>query len=310
MVKRREFQIPSSDGISKLHVVLWEPDGPVKGVFQIAHGMIDHIMRYEPFAVFLAENGYKVIGHDHLGHGKTARAGRLGYFADKDGHICLIKDMHRVFAWMKHKNPELPYYMMGHSMGSYFLRRYLTLYGRELSGAVLMGIGDQSLLVATVGKLLSTILGAVKGKLFRSRLMHQLVIGKFCCFFYPVKTENDWLSRDEEAVKRYCQDRYCNFYFTCGAYQDFFNIMLDLKLGRQVQQLPYQLPILIMSGTKDPVGEFGKGAKRIYERYKKAGIQDVQLFLYPDHRHELLNETDKTEIYQDILNWLLGHKAL
>lgn len=306
MVKKREFRLPSSDGRSRLHVVLWEPSGPVQAVFQIVHGMTEYTMRYAPFAAFLGDHGIAVIGHDHLGHGKTVNNGEYGYFSDQDGHVCVIKDVHRVSRWMHQRYPEKSYYMMGHSMGSFFLRRYITLYD-DLTGAVIMGTGDHPLPVLTMGKAAVGILGAIRGKKFRSVWMHQMVLGNYSKAFFPVRTRNDWLSKNQSSVTQFCKDPWCNFHFTCSAYWDFFNILLDLKLKRQIGRLSRDLPVLLVSGAQDPVGGFGKGVRRVYNRYKKMGMRDVQIMLYPNDRHEILNETDKEEVYQDILNWILYH---
>ena len=162
MIKRREFRVPSSDGKSGLHTVLWEPDGEVRQLLLISHGMTEHILRYDPFARFLAEQGIAVIGHDHLGHGGTVQNGRYGYFADKGGHVCVIRDLHRTASRIRVMYPGRPLYMLGHSMGSFFLRRYLTLYGEELAGAIIMGTGDQAMPIVIAGKLIAASIGLIR----------------------------------------------------------------------------------------------------------------------------------------------------
>lgn len=309
MTRRREFRIPSSDGKSRLHVVLWEPEGEVKLLLLLSHGMTEHIMRYDPFARFMAEHGAAVIGHDHLGHGKTVEDGRYGYFADRDGHICVIRDLHRTASRIKKLYPGRPLYMLGHSMGSFFLRRYITLYGRELAGAIIVGTGDQMLPIVIAGKLIAGTIGLIRGREYQSAWMHQLVLGNYNRAFAPARTDNDWLSKDTQSVDRYCSDPFCNFKFTCSAYCDFFNIMLDLKFGRQEEGIPRSLPLLLASGAKDPVGEFGRGVKRVFYKYQAMGMKDTELLLYPDDRHEILNESDKREVWIDILNWILSHEA-
>lgn len=309
MVRKREFKVPSSDGRTMLHGVLWEPEGLVRAVVLLSHGMTEHIMRYDEFARFLAEHGFVVAGHDHLGHGGSVQDGKYGYFADEDGAVCVIKDLHRTAGLLKRRFPEQPFYMLGHSMGSYFLRRYITLYGREITGAIIMGTGDQGLPLVVAGKLVISAIGFIRGREYRSTLLHQLVLGNYNRAFAPARTANDWLSGNEENVDNYCFDPYCNFKFTCGAYHDFFDIMLDLKLGRQKDRIPKSLPLLILSGEYDPVGDFGKGVRRVFIRYKKLGVRDVRMTLYPNDRHELLNETDRIVVYQDILNWLLCHEG-
>lgn len=204
--------------------------------------------------------------------------------------------------------PELPFYMLGHSMGSYFLRRYITLFGEELAGAVIMGTGDQAFPLVIGGKLISKFIGMIRGKEYQSAWMHQLVLGNYNRSFGSARTKNDWLSKDQDSVDSYCYDPFCNFKFTCSAYCDFFNIMLDLKLRRQEEQIPRSLPLFLLSGADDPVGEFGRGVKRVLKRYQQIGMNDVLMILYPNDRHELLNETDKKEVWNDILNWITYHR--
>ncbi|MFR2855586.1 alpha/beta fold hydrolase [Hungatella sp.] len=308
MIKRREFRVPSSDGKSGLHTVLWEPDGEVRQLLLISHGMTEHILRYDPFARFLAEQGIAVIGHDHLGHGGTVQNGRSGYFADKAGHVCVIRDLHRTASRICVMYPGRPLYMLGHSMGSFFLRRYLTLYGEELAGAIIMGTGDQAMPIVIAGKLIAASIGLIRGKEYQSKWMHQLVLGNYNRSFMPSRTDNDWLSKNCESVDQYCSDPFCNFKFTASAYCDFFNIMLDLKLHRQEERIPRSLPLFILSGAQDPVGEFGRGVRRVFRRYKKIGMTDTEMILYPDDRHELLNETDKEAVWHDILSWITYHE--
>lgn len=304
MIKEREFWLSSSDGSSKLHTVLWEPGAEVESLLLISHGMTEHIMRYRFFARYLAEKGIAVAGHDHLGHGKTVQDGRFGYFADQKGGICLIRDMRRVVRWLRRQYPGRPVFMLGHSMGSFFLRRYLTIYGQELSGAVIMGTGDQPLLLAALGKLLSCGMGLIRGREYRSRLLHRLVLGQRNHAFLPARTESDWLSKNAASIDDYRSDPLCRFQFTCGAYSDFFGILADLKLHRQEAAVPRTLPLLLVSGGDDPVGDFGKGVERVFRHYLRIGMTDVKRILYPGDRHEILHETDKEKVWNDILLWL------
>lgn len=304
MVREREFTLLSSDNSSRLHTVLWEPDKEVRRLLVISHGMTEHIMRYQPFARYLADQGYAVIGHDHLGHGKTAPDGRYGYFADKKGNVCVIRDMHRVAGWLRRRYPGLPLFMLGHSMGSLFLRRYLTVYSQELSGAIIMGTGDPPFFLVAAGKLLSQGMELVFGKEYRSALLHRLVLGRCNRTFLPARTESDWLTRCADSVDAFCSDPLCGFQFTCSAYTDFFNILLDLKLRRQEALLLRTLPLLLVSGGDDPVGEEGKGVERCWKHYERIGMTDVGMTVYPGDRHEILNELDKDKVFSDLLRWL------
>lgn len=305
-MKKTEFFFPSSDGISRLHGVLWEPGQPV-AVLQIAHGMVEHILRYEAFACYMAERGIAVVGHDHLGHGQSCDQEHLGFFAEKKGDVCILKDMARVQYLMRKKYSQLPYIMMGHSMGSFFLRRYLTVYGDQVDGAILMGTGNQSYPVILAGSCLAGFIGRIKGKQYQSKLMRELVLGTYNMAFRPNRTSSDWLSRDTDMVDRYLKDPLCTFLFTCSAYEDFFHVLSELKKKKYLVKIPKNLPIFLISGEMDPVGNFGKGVRQVYREFRDLGIHDVTLRLYPEARHEILNESNRQEVYGDIWHWLEKH---
>lgn len=307
MIHTDEYRIPSSDGVSSLFCMRWIPERKVTATLQISHGMIEHIKRYDEFARVLAEQGIAVYGHDHLGHGATAGTpDKMGYFAKEQGHICVLKDIHRIGVVIEKENPNVPHFILGHSMGSYFLRKYLTVYGKEVDGAIIMGTGDPPLALVMAGKFLVSAIGRIKGNRFRSGFMHQKILGSCNTHFSPAKTASDWLSRDESRVLKYVGDPYCSFYFTCGGYKDFFHILLDLKLKRNFSKLPLSLPLLMLSGSKDPVGDFGKGVMRVYHQFKRLGFKNVKVTLYPEDRHEILNEINRSVVYNDISNWLFS----
>lgn len=162
--------------------------------------------------------------------------------------------------------------------------------------------------IVIAGKLIAASIGLIRGKEYQSKWMHQLVLGNYNRSFMPSRTDNDWLSKNCESVDQYCGDPFCNFKFTASAYCDFFNVMLDLKLHRQEERIPRSLPLFILSGAQDPVGEFGRGVRRVFRRYKKIGMTDTEMILYPDDRHELLNETDREAVWHDILSWITYHE--
>lgn len=305
-MKRTEFFIPSSDGRSRIHCVCWEPEKAVAAL-QIAHGMVEHILRYEEFARYLTEQGVAVIGHDHLGHGMSSDEEHFGYFAKEKGDMFVLKDMARVQRVMKKRYPDVPYFMMGHSMGSFFLRRYLANYGDRIDGAIVMGTGNPPLPLILAGSTLAKIIGNIRGEQYRSRLMREMVLGSYNRAFRPNRTSSDWLSRDEAMVDQYEKDPFCTFLFTCSAYRDFFHLLSEVKKRRYVRKIPKELPIFLISGEADPVGSFGKGVRQVYRQLKRCRIKDVYLYLYPEARHEILNETNREEVFQDIWDWLNMH---
>lgn len=307
-MQKEVFYIPSSNGKNRLYCVHWKPDVPVRAVLQITHGMVEYIERYEPLAQALTEAGIAVMGHDHLGHGRTAAdEGELGFFAETNGEKAMLKDIHRLTVTAKKCYPDLPCFLMGHSMGSFFTRRYITLYGQELDGVILMGTGWVSETMATVGWVLSGVISRLMGGRYRSRLLVKLTLGAYEQTFRDEGMRNAWLSREREAVEAYNKDPFCNFAFTVSAYHDFFTVLRDLAREKQFGRIPKDLPVFFLSGDKDPVGSFGVGVEKAYESIRHLGVQDVTLKLYENDRHELVNETDRAQVYEDIRQWLEDH---
>lgn len=307
-MEKKEFYLPSSDGRSRLHCVQWIPDGPVTASVQIVHGMTEHVSRYEKFAAFLASNGIFVYGHDHLGHGETAgKKEERGFFGERDGGVFLILDMRRVWIWGTGRYPKVPHFILGHSMGSFLLRRYLTVYKDGPDGVILSGTGAPPAPAVTAGWLLASAFCRWRGPRFRARLLYELSLGNYNRRFAPVKTSSDWLSRDEAAVRAFEEDEKCSFVFTAGAYRDFFRTILLTQRQERAGRIPVKIPVLFLSGTMDPVGERTKGVRRVFRWYDKAGAKDLTLGFYKGARHEVLNEINRGEVYEDALEWLKNH---
>lgn len=301
----RELRIPSNDGVHQLHVVVWEPSTDVKAILQISHGMVEFIERYDGFAKFLNEKGILVIGNDHLGHGQTAGCDEdLGYFCRENKSATVVKDLHTVTEYAKKQYPNVPFFLFGHSMGSFMARRYLMTYGTELTGAVICGTGKQAAATLAVGKLTCAILKLFKGERFRSNFINQASFGTYNERFKPIRTKNDWLTKDTEIVDWYNQHKFCTFNFTINGYQTLFEVLTFIQKKENVEKIPKNLPLFMIAGEEDPVGNYGAGVRSVYETYKAVGIQDIDLKLYPTDRHEILNETDKETVYQDVWNWL------
>ena len=302
-MKKNEFSILSSDGKTPLHVILWEPEDPPCCVIQLVHGMAEYIDRYHDFAAYLATKGYAVIGHDHLGHGKSiTKEEDLGFFVAKSEKPAVIEDMHRIFEEAGKRFPGLPHFILGHSMGSFMVRYYLTKYSAGLSGAVIMGTGFIPAPLAHFGKFLSGHLAKTKGDHYRSRFLTNLTLGSNNRKFAPNRTEVDWLSRNTDNVDRYAADPLCGFPFTTGAYYYFFTVMEAIGRQENFDRIPKSLPLLIISGEEDPVG--GKAAcQKVKAVYDGIGMTDVTLKLYPRDRHEILNEVDRETVYKDLYDW-------
>ena len=306
---RDEFYFPSKDGNTEIHTIEWKPEGKVRAVLQICHGMVEYIRRYDEFAQFLCGKGYYVVGNDHLGHGKSVQAkSEYGFFNEKYGNACVIGDMHTLRQRTEKKYPGVPYFMLRHSMGSSLLRQYIQMYGNGLSGAVLVGtVADHKKAALLFGKRLCRVMAALRGWHYRSKMVDNLVLGAYNKKFKPARTRADWITSDNENLDMYVADPLCSFMSTVNAYYNVFSGMIGIQRKESVYMIPKGLPVLFVSGADDPVGEFGKGVRKIYEKYRAAGIRDVTLRLYTGDRHEILNETDRDQVYKDLLNWFELH---
>ena len=302
----KNFNFQSGDG-SNIFVYRWspDPDTKVKGIVQIAHGMAETAARYERFASTLTMNGYIVYANDHRGHGKTAGSlENVGYLAEEDGFDWMVKDMHQLTSLIKKEYPELPVFLLGHSMGSFATQRYIMLFGKELKGAILSGSNGSAALLHNLGYFVAGIEVKRNGRKAKSERMNQLSFGSFNNAFKPNRTEFDWLSRDHEEVDKYIGDPYCGDVFTAGFFYDFMKGLKEIDRIKNVERVPKDLPIYIFSGEKDPVGGAGKGVKKLYHTYKNCGISDVSIKLYPEGRHEMLNELNRDEVMKDVTDWL------
>ena len=306
---KQEFYYPSKDGRTKIHAIEWIPEGEVSAVLQICHGMVEYIDRYDEFARFLNENGYYVVGHDHLGHGQSVVSeDKLGFFHESKGNACVIEDIHYLRKFTQKKYPDVPYFMLGHSMGSFLLRQYIGLYGNGLAGAIVMGTGSKSDFILAVGKLVCRIFAFVKGWEYRSDLVNSMVFGGFNKKFAHETTGSNWLSRNPVNAQNYAKDPLCNFVFTVNAYYQMFCGIQAVNRQERNEKVPKTLPIFFVAGKEDPVGNFGKSVENIYKNYKSCGIQDVSIKLYEKDRHEILNEVDRRIVFEDLLRWMEKRK--
>ena len=301
----KEIRLPSKDGVHKLHVVIWEPQIPVRAILQISHGMIEMIERYDAFAGFLNEKGILVIGNDHLGHGQTADSEEdFGYFCPRNMSETVVADLHSVTEYAKKEYPNVPYFLLGHSMGSFMARRYLMTYGEELTGAIIMGTGKQPKHVLLTGKAVANVIQFFKGPRYHSEFLRKAAFGHFNDAVVDKRTESDWLTKDEKIVDFCLSNKYCNFTFTVNGYKTLFEVISFIQKKENVEKIPKNLPILMVAGDADPIGEYGKSVRSVFESYKQAGIKDIRLKLYEGDRHEILNELDKESVYVDILKWI------
>lgn len=305
---KQEFTYPSSNRKTKVHAIRWIPDGEIRAVLQIAHGMNEYIGRYERFAEFLNQHGILVTGNDHLGHGKTAETREdLGYFGHPKGNKAVLSDIHRLRLLTERKYPDLPYFVLGHSMGSFLIRQYLEYFGKGLQGAIVMGTGSQPPAALHLAKAICRGEAVLHSWHYRSRLVNDLAFSAYNKRLEPVRTGHDWLTKDESIVDAYEKDPYCMFMFTVNAYYQMFLGIEEAQNPANIVNIPKDIPIFLVSGEEDPVGHYGADVQKVAEEYRDAGILEVRTKLYPDDRHEILNEPDREQVYQDLLEWLEEH---
>lgn len=304
-MRTEHFTFLSNDHVTLIHAVRWIPEGEIRAILQISHGMVEFVERYEAFASFLTEHGILVTGNDHLGHGESVRSeDDYGFFAEENGNMVLIKDIHRLRRMTEELYPGIPYFLLGHSMGSFLARQYLCGYGKGLSGAVIMGTGYHARAEILAALALTKTLAGTKGWRYRSRLIDELAFGGYSKSVKNPRTDKDWLTKEEKIVDAYRADKRCQFRFTLNAYYNMFCGLYKLTFPDYLANMPKDLPVFFVAGAADPVGNNGKGVRKVYHTFEKAGMQKLELKLYPDDRHEILNETDKETVYADILGWL------
>lgn len=305
MVNRTYFTFPSRDGFHTIHAMKWQSDDvePV-GILQLIHGMAEYVARYEEVAVHFAEKGFIVVGDDHLGHGDTAKEyGDYGFFCKNDPVTVLVRNEHRLKKIVQKDHEGLPYFILGHSMGSLILRNYLCRYGSGIDGAVICGTAHYGRLSLFVGKLLTGILKIAGKEKNKSALLDEVMFGSF-----NKRTEKrtafDWICSDERVVDSYMNDPSCGFLFTVNGYDTLIELIKKLNKRSYLSKMPKKLPVLFISGAEDPVGNYGKAVQDVYDTFLHLDLTKVQIKLYNDARHELLNEKQKMQVYEDVSNWL------
>ncbi|MBR3861022.1 MAG: lysophospholipase [Oscillospiraceae bacterium] len=305
MPRFSDFTFLSCDGQTPIHVRRCQPEGAVRGLVQIAHGIAEYAARYDAFAAFLADHGFLVVANDHLGHGQSiADPDALGFFAAHNGWALAVDDMHRLYEQIHGEYPDLPYFLFGHSMGSFLTRSYLIRYPTGLRGAVLSGTGQQPAVILAGGRVLSALEVRRRGPRFHSEALNRMAFGNYNRPFEPRRTDFDWLSRDAAQVDRYVADPLCGFVPSAGLLHDMMEGIHFNQKPANLARMDKALPVLFLSGDMDPVGAEGKGVRNAFASFQKAGMRELRLKLYPGGRHEMLNETNRNEVFQDVLAWL------
>ena len=291
-----------ADNAHTLHVQV--PTGPARGVVLLLHGMAEHAARYEELQLYLAQQGYVAACYNHRGHGPEVPNEQLGYFADSQGWSHLVSDAEVARQALAALHPDMPFILLGHSMGSFIAREYALRYPEKLDALILSGTGWHPWPLCALGGIIARITCALGGKRKPAGLLHYMAFSSHNKAFVPARTPVDWLSRDEQEVDLYMADPLCGFAMTGGAYCDLFSGLRDLTKLKRLKAMPSALPVLIISGQEDPVGGAGKGPTEIARQYEAAGLTRVTLQLYQGARHELFHEINRAQVMDDLAGWL------
>lgn len=301
----RDFYFDSTTGKNNIHARICMPDCEPRGMVQIVHGIAEYIERYDDFMRFLAENGFVVYGDDHLGHGKSfTKEEDMGFTAKKDGWWHMVDDVEILRLAMKEKFPGIPQIIFGHSMGSFLARTHLIRYPGGFDAAIISGTGNQGKALVAGGITVGNIEKALRGGGFHSKLLNNLAFGSYNKIYENPRTDYDWLTSRDDVVDKYIADPLCGFIPSCALFCDMMTGVSYITKRGNLSEMKKDTPVYFMSGTKDPVGECGKGVMKAYKNFKKAGMKDVEIRLYVDGRHEMLNEANNAEVYTDVLKWI------
>lgn len=314
MAKTTQYSIISTDEAgTKLHCIRWEPeDGAVIATLQIIHGMQEHIERYDEFARFLADRGFAVFGHDHIGHGLSVSDDNdRGKMHTSHPDDTMVDDMYANYLVMRDSYPGKPHFVLGHSMGSYLLRKFLVVKSkviRECNGAIIMGTGTENDAAILAGTALCKTIMAAKGRDSSSSLIKGLMFGSQYKKFDVTgeHPENSWLSKNVENVRMYMDpsNKRDGGEFSLNGYMILLRSTYFDNRMSNIRQMNMDIPVIFVSGEEDPVGAMGKGVRSAYEKFKAAGVRDLSIKLYEGDRHEILNELDRATVYEDLYKWM------
>ncbi len=305
LANKTAFSFESSSNLADIYACRYMPSsGDIRAVVQIAHGMAEHHERYEDFIDFLTSNGIAVYINDHLGHGKSVtNDSELGFFGKKNGYLNLVKDMKILTDIIHNENPDLPVILFGHSMGSFLARLYTEKYADNITAAIYCGTAGANP-AAAPGIAIVKAIEKIKGDHYRSEFINKLAFGTYNKKCTPKRTAFDWLTTDNIIVDKYIADPYCGFLFTTAGYRDLMTLILLVNKSEWYTSIPAELPVYLIAGEDDPVGNYGKGIKEVYQGLVDTKHTDISVKLFTGDRHEILNEKDKEDVYQNVLQWI------
>lgn len=293
-----------SCGAGKIHACVWTGGQPVKAVVQFVHGIGEHVLRYDDFAEYLCQQGFAVVAEDHMGHGASkAKNNVRGYF--HGGWFAAVNDSTKLMEIAKQRFADVPYFLFGHSMGSFMVRTILAKYPDSgTAGCVICGTGWQSPALLAAGLPACKLICRKEGETTPSELLHKLVFGGYNKRVEHLRTESDWLTRDDRIVDAYIKDPLCGFIPTAGLMRDMMTGISYIQKKETLAAMNKQTPVFFIAGGDDPVGDYGKGVRKCALEFEKAGMERVDMRIYPLCRHEIHNEINRDEIYEDVQEWI------
>lgn len=296
-----EYYFPSH-GEGQIHYCRWDPEGEVKAVLQIVHGIAEYAQRYDDFACFLNKMGVLVVAEDHMGHGKSMDTGTQGYFGN---WFTAVEDTHTLSNIIRKEYPNAPFVIFGHSMGSFMTRTYLARYPDDgFSGAIICGTAWMNGAVLESGLAACTMVAKAKGEKHPSEFLNSLAFGTYNKRVEHPRTAFDWLNRDSRMVDAYVADPKCGFTATAGLLREMMRGLIYNQKKQNLLNMDPEVPVLFIAGGDDPVGAYGAGVRRAADAFREVGVKSVSEKIYPLMRHEILNELNKDEVYTDVMLWL------
>lgn len=304
---REDFFYPSQ-GKGQIHACRWLPEGEVKGIVQIVHGIAEYALRYEPFALYLNSLGYGVVAEDHMGHGQSVGEDTVrGYFYG--GWFAAVEDTVTLMKSTMEQYPNVPFVLFGHSMGSFMARTILAKYPDiGITACVICGTAWQSSALLAAGVPMSKLVCKFSDETRPNSMLHNMAFGSYNNRIENCETEHDWLSRDRQTVAAYEADPLCGFMASAGLMRDMMTGISYIQKPSSLKNMNKALPVLFTAGDADPVGNYGKGVEKAAEEFRKVGMEKVVVKLYPGCRHEILNETNRDEVFRDMGRWILNQK--
>lgn len=304
-MKKRDFYFPSRDGKTRIHAVEWSPDESPKAILQIAHGVTEYILRYEEFAEFLTDKGILVVGNDHIGHGSSiAENAKPMYFGPEGSFKYAVDDVNTLYKTTKEKYENIPYIILGFSLGSFIIRRFLIDYPDTVDGAILVGTGQIAPIKIKIAKFIAKSEAKKHGEDNPTPMIKSLSFDNYNKLFKPNRTDYDWLCLSKTSLDKYIRDKNRGKELSAGLFREMLSGMEYTGKIDNMKKMNKDIPVLFLSGEMDPVGEKGKSVKKAYSDFKKVGIEDVDMKLYKDLRHDILHEDNCVEIYNDIYNFI------